>query len=164
MMPQIPEAVGAEALLRRMVILYFPESVKKEEQDRDLLSKLLKEKDQICTLAVRELIQLRESDFVFEQPDDAKNYEEQLHLNFGALKEFVHECCEIGEGKRIYVYQLWDAFQDFCSDNLYDVQIKKVQFRQEVALIPGVRTAKFRLNTKNVQSGFEGIGLKSKCD
>lgn len=30
-MPQIPEAVGAEALLRRMVILYFPESVKKEE-------------------------------------------------------------------------------------------------------------------------------------
>lgn len=161
-MPQIPEAVGAEALLRRMVILYFPESVKKEEQDRNLLSKLIKEKDQICTLAVRELITLQKNNFVFEQPDDAKNYEEQLHLNFSALKEFVKECCEIMEGKRVHLCQLWDAFRDFCEDNLYDPQIKKLQFRQEIALIPGVSVSKFRLNTKNPQSGFEGIGLKSK--
>ena len=58
--------------------------------------------------------------------------------------------------------QLWDAFRDFCEDNLYDPQIKKLQFRQEIALIPGVSVSKFRLNTKNPQSGFVGIGLKSK--
>lgn len=158
-MPTLPETIGAEAILNRMVILKFNKSIEESERDINLLEKLEAEKDIIFSLAVDELVQLVASDYKFTKPEDSLGFLDAMEAPVKSVEEFVQECCLLKTDGREHLVTLWEAFENFCDRNGYEVRMTKVQFSQKLLSFPGVKRSKFRLGGKPL-AGFLGIELK----
>ena len=159
MLPVFPELEGADALLKRFVILKFPRSV--AEKDLELGEKLWQERDVICSLAIKELKHLIARKFSFTEPEAVKNIKEEMKAELNMFDSFIEEKCEFDPAGKIHFIRLWDSFQDFCRGNGFDLDISKQQFSQRIGSIKGVKHSRFRLNGESLR-GFEGIRLKEE--
>ena len=157
-LPQIPETAGADAILRRLVVLRFTEKVPEEWRDPELLEKLWQERDVIFSVALKEFKNLRRQNFHFEVPEDSKDYIECLSAGNEAVETFVQENCKLSADGRIHLCVLWDAFLNYVDENGLDVKLSKTQFSQEIGMIDGVRRTRFRENGRSLR-GFQGIDI-----
>lgn len=159
--PTFPDTAGSDAMIRRIVVLRFTDSIEESERDRNLFDALYEERDVIFSLAVKALRELRERNYVFTMPEDTKNYMENLTENSDVIKNFLLCRCDIRPGKRVHCARLWNAFKRFVEEEAYDCHLNMLQFSQEIAGIAGVERKRFRENGQPPLRGFQGIGLKS---
>lgn len=164
MLPDLEAIEGMDAVLNRMIILYFPHSIPKKQQDLKLLEKLCDERDVIFSMAIDELVKLREADFTFEEPEDTAQIKAQLISQSKVLEDFIQDTCIQEETGKVHIVTLYDEFLKYCAENLLDAKYTKTQFSHCVSRIPGVKRRKLRINGSSPLWGFEGIRLKNYWD
>lgn len=155
-MPALPELVGADAILSRMVILRFAN--KEKEKNTELLNQLWQERDMIFSLAVKELGSLIRSGYAFTQPEDSVTYLQELEICCKVVDEFVAERCELKADAQVHFIELWEEFNRFSEENGYERLISRLEFGQKIAALPGILRTRFRKNGKSLR-GYKGIGL-----
>lgn len=160
MLPDFDSIDGMDALINRMTILLFPFSIPKEKQDLKLLDKLWDERDSIFSHALDALNELYLADFTFVEPEDTARLKKQMYSTSHIFDEFVHRNCEKGDDKKEHFVTLYDAFKEFCEENLVDAKLSKTQFSQKFTKMQGIRRAKFRIGGSKALYGAIGISLK----
>lgn len=159
-MPEIKDMECTEAFVDRLLFLVFPKSVNREKMDYKLEEKLEKELDYIFTLAMESLQKLMERNYDFTLPDDSKKFEMDYRNNQNHINDFINDCCELGEAKRIHTTTLYSIYIKFCKNNCIS-PYKQRCFGEYINNIEGVERGKFRLNGKNLR-GFIGISIKNQ--
>lgn len=160
--PEIKNNEGFEAMLNRMVILLFPVSISKEEQDLDLLDKLWTERDSIFSEVLDALVVLRKNNFKFTEPKDTIRLKNQLAIQGNTLPQFVKERCVFETNAREHLANLYQALEDYCNENLLEMKYSKTHFSQYLCKLPQLKHGKFRLNGSKPLSGVVGIRLKNQ--
>ena len=161
LLPDLKTLEGMEAVVNRMILLLFPVSIAKENQDKHLLDKLLMERDSICSEALDSLYDLRKNEFVFTEPDDTIRLKNQLFATGNAFEDFVKERCIFKTSEREYMADLFSAFLQYCEDNLMEVKLTRTQFSQRVYRLKYVEKGKFRINGGTPRYGVKGLRLKN---
>lgn len=161
MLPDIKEVEGISAIVNRMVILLFTKSIPRENQDLGLLDKLWGERDSIFSEALDALVELKKRNFIFTEPEDSLKQKQQLQLREDSLDTFLSDCCIMDQDAKEHLINLYDAFCEYCSDNLLDCVYTKMQFSQFLCRKPNIRREKFRINGSKPLSGMKGIRLRT---
>lgn len=161
MLPDIKGTEGIGAIINRMVILLFPKSISRENQDLSLLDKLWDERDSIFSTALDALVELRKRNFVFTQPDDSLKLKQQLQIQEDSLENFISERCIIDKDSKEHMVVLYNAFCEYCDENLLECTYSKMQFAQYLCRKPNIQRAKFRIDGSKPLSGMKGIRLKT---
>lgn len=146
-------------MLQLMVILRFNSSIPPEKQDKMLLEKLLKEKNVIFSLAVKELAMLVKNGFSFAEPKDSKAFKTVIEDSVNSVEKFVEEMCIFSPEGKVHLRDLWGEYLIYCDENGLEAKINMTQFVQKILCFKGVTRGKFRLHSKPL-SGFIGIGMK----
>ena len=162
MLPDIQCNAGVPALINRLVILLFPISIPKEKQDLKLVEKLYTERNSIFSAALDELVNLVKNDFCFIEPSDSLKLKKQILDHSRVMDNFISERCIRETGAKIYLRNLYDAFVDFCEENLIENTYSKTKFSQYLAAKPDISQKKMRINHGKPLSGLEGIRLKTE--
>lgn len=158
--PELKEECGINAMLNRLVILYFPISISQEKIDLELKNKLLQEKDAIFSNAINALLDLKENNFRFIEPSDTRDIKYQIMLKGNVVENFIKSECILKEGGREYFCDLYERFQEYCLDNCIDVKITKGQFNHKLSMKRGLKRNRFRKNGGKSLWGIEGIEIK----
>ena len=162
MLPDIRCNASALALINRLVILLFPISIPKEKQDLKLAAKLFAERNSIFSAAVDELVNLVKDDFCFIEPSDSLKIKKQLLIQSNLVDNFLIERCIREPEAKIYLRDLFEAFCDYCAENLFESSYSKTKFSQYLATKPDINQKKMRINHGKPLSGLEGIRLKTE--
>ena len=157
--------VEDDAFWDRLIFVPFMHSIEKNYQDKNLLNKLLQEKDGITTKAAKAVGELIRNNFHFPEPEIAKKVIDSWKAkNQGSIKAFVEACCEFGGDKAEYSEDLYEAYRKFCLENDWIAQSNNSLIRY-IKLLPGITHTKKRKTSKdNPQSYIEGVHLKIKED
>lgn len=159
-LPNIDNLEGMDAILNRMTILLFPNGIPDNKKDLHLCEKLWEERDSIFSEAMDELSELCKNNFIFAEPQDTKKLKAQMAVRGTAFEDFISECCTKEKGAREHFVILYEAFCEYCEENLLEVKFSKTQFSQKLVQMSGLSKSKFRLNGGKPLYGVEGICLK----
>lgn len=164
-LPELKQMDGLDALLNRMKVLYFPQSIPFEDQDQQLLDRLIEERNIIFSLALEELRTLKNNNFIFIVPKDTEKLMQPYKESLDAINVFINECCILDEAERIYKSDLWNAFLKYVDDNLIEMEIRSIIFfRKLLTLYPKISAAKARVNGGKPKAALLGIRLKTSDD
>lgn len=164
MLPDIQCNASTPALINRLVILLFPVSIPKENQDLKLVEKLFNERDSIFSAAVDELVDLSKNDFRFVEPTDSLKLKSQILAQSNIVDNFLSERCIREPEAKVYLRNLYDAFTEYCEENLVENHYSKTKFSQLLAAKPNISQKKMRINSGKPLSGLEGIRLKTDTE
>lgn len=161
MLPAIDKLEGMDAIINRMVILLFPVGIPKEEQDLQLKEKLFAERNVIFSLALNELYDLQQNNFIFVEPDDSRQVKEQMLAKAKVFDDFIDENYISDPEGRVHMTSMYDQFVNYCEVNFCDVKISKSQFAQRVYGMSGVKRKKVRIDGSKPLWGVEGLKMKN---
>lgn len=151
-----------EAFFRRMIVIPFNHSVPEEDQDTELLKKLLREKDKIVTKALRAAIRLYNTDFVFPQlPASEAMLAQWRGAKNDSVERFIQQCCVKTDDQNDFASseRCYQVYEDFCDDfDLRPVDMK--MFVQEMKKeFPGKRASFITESGRFQPRGFSNIIL-----
>ncbi len=158
--------VQDDALLERLVFVPFMNSIPVFERDRELLNKLMQEKDAILTKAVFAARRLYDRDFLFSGEGVFREIGVGLaKANDEATEEFLFTCCVIEPESTIFTstVDLYRAYTAFCDENRLQ-PLEQSRFSKEVSDISGItkKRGEAKKDGERYQPrGFHGISLKS---
>ncbi len=106
-----------DAFDSRLVYIVFPESVPREEQDPDLVDKLIAEKDAIVNTAVSYIPQVLKNNGITAGEDETQALLNEFYGNYGisaeeSIERFFEDCCELDETNFVEINEL---FQHYCN-------------------------------------------------
>lgn len=159
-LPSIQVSEGSQALIDRLIILNFPVTIPRQQQNPYLLDELLKEKDSIFSEAADAVMDLQKNLFQFIEPVDTHKLKVNLETQNRLFDDFFRDCCEYAEGSKVHIQDLWQAFCTYADDNLIDNHFTKQQFSTATAMLNGVKRQKFRLYGSSAKWGLIGIQLR----
>lgn len=105
-----------EHVYDRFLILSCDKSVPPEERDPNLLTKLLKEKEIIVSVAIKILQQAINRDYKFTESERTLNNRKEYAIKNDSLALFLNTCCVVGESKtstRVFK----EKYIQWCRDN-----------------------------------------------
>lgn len=158
-LPDLHGSEGLDAMVNRMVILLFPNSILKENQDLMLVDKLWSERDSICSEAIDALVELAKNNFTFSEPQDSKKMKQDLYAQERTLDYFLSERCKFEPNARAHLVSLYEAYVEYCHENLIEMRYTKATFSQFLSQLPGIKRAKFRISGSKPLSGVYGLRL-----
>jgi putative DNA primase/helicase len=166
-LPGTAESDTTRAFAKRLKVLLFNSSIPDSDQDKELPKKLASEIDSIFTLAVRELAELHKREYVFALPQESLDFVENIanpdstDTANDSVREFIADCCDLGEEYKITNVDLYKAYLGYCSQNCLD-PLAKTLFHNLVSA-QFEKLKKDRINSegkiKNTM-GYRGIKLK----
>lgn len=163
-LPQFAGSDGSDALADRMVVLQFRKSIPMEERDRELLDKLLKERDHIISKCARRLMKLIRSDFKFAMGKDEEALLMEYKQTANTVKTFVENECTYDESSFCYISDAYDAYRDFAEEQAL-IPEKRQAFRTRMLADPMIYNAgKKRLEGGKPKACFGGIFLNNYDD
>ncbi len=148
------------ALYRRMVFIPFEYSIPPEEQDKELLVKLEKERDVVFSLAARTLKDFIESGYDFKMSPKAQAYLESRIAALHSVDGFLDDRIVVDENGSVSTAALFEAYKLWSTENALDA-VDKAEFKESVlAFSPNIEYKKVGPKNKRVW-GFKGIRLKT---
>lgn len=147
----------AEAVVNRMLVLYFAHSIPQHEWDFELLDKMKEEVDVIVSLAIRELPKLIKNKFKFTEPEDSVQILQAYKEEQNSIALFIEEECELNPKEKIHYKEFLDAYSDFCKNNAIKPVADSIA-KQVVAKINGIKVCRFRKNGRSLY-GFIGLQI-----
>lgn len=156
-LPKLGE-VDDQAVVTRLVILRFPQSIERDKWDIDLLSKLKNEVNVIFTLALKELPELISNNFCFEEPADSRAFLINYGQSQNSVRQFVEDVCELDVAGRTQYGELLNAYKIFCTENAVKV-LDEFEVKQHISMLSGVQNRKVNKKGKST-GGFWGIRFK----
>ena len=159
-LPTTSESDATRAFVNRLTILLFNHSIPKEDQDKDLLDKLLAEKDAIFTLAMDALRDLKERNYCFTLPDESKEFLNSFEERGNSLQAFLKDCCVVEAEARIFNVDLYQAYVRYCQKNGLE-EFSREKLYEMLSGVPGVTMKRIRIRTEN-RWGHVGIGIRDQ--
>ncbi|UEL49178.1 phage/plasmid primase, P4 family [Terrisporobacter hibernicus] len=146
-----------EAMIKRLHTLYFPNEIKEEQQNPDLIQNILNERDYIVSIS---MLALREMIFRGRFTNDP--YSEELCLQYRTqipellVDEFISDCLEIDERSFIDNETLDLHYRHFCNINSYPI-LSMQKLKRELKKRLNVCASKKSINgmTKNILIGVK---------
>ncbi len=141
------------AIWRRILLVPFTVTIPVEQQDKQLLSKLIKEQAGILNWVVQGCLAWQKEGL--KPPEDVLSATSDYKEDMDLLKDFFDDWCEEGEGLKVTVKDLYESYLDWCtvfheskpvSKRLFGMMIAERGYEKE-------RTGKARY--------WSGIGLKN---
>ncbi len=156
-LPGTSESDATAAFANRLAVLLFNKSIPKEEQDKQLLDKLMEERDDIFTKAVYALRNLRDRNYAFDYPADTLEFLEDFKGRHNSIEGFLDECCDRDPGSFVPNVALYATYVDYCTKNGLDV-FSRNKLYEALSAIPGVRGCRERVGGKNLH-GHHGLKI-----
>jgi putative DNA primase/helicase len=155
-LPRLADASGA--LASRFIVLLLANSFYGRE-DHALTDKLLTELPGILNWAITGWHRLTKFGH-FKQPASARDAIEQLEDLGSPIKAFIRECCDVGPAFIISPDRLFEAWQDWCTNQNRDHPGTKQTFGRDLrAACPAIKTSQPR-EEGNRHRLYQGICLK----
>ena len=149
---------STDAVISRMRVLAFDHTTDRKEWNLNLADDLWAERDGIFTLAIRELPELRKSNFTFVEPEASKKYLQNFVSDSNGVDKFIQDVSAIRENIYIRKGDLFDAYIQYC--NVNDIKpLGKSAFYDKILSQPSILEAKIRIDKRQVWV-FKGIALK----
>ncbi len=153
------------ALMERLVFVPFMKSVPKSERDKDLLQKLLEERDGILTKAIWAARKLYKNGFAFPGEEQFRMMGvEQMKASDEVTEAFLEGRCIIdtdGTGFTATI-DLYGAYTEFCTVR-YITPLAEAKFSKEVTDITGIVKSRGEVRredgSRSQPRGFKGITL-----
>lgn len=158
-LPTTSEADVTKAFVNRLTILLFNHSIPKEKQDKDLLDKLLAEKDAIFTLAMDALRELKSRNYCFTLPKESSDFLNSFAERGNSLQSFLKDCCEIEPEARVFNTDLCQTYAQYCLENGLE-ELPKAMLYEMLSGVPGVTMKRIRIGAEN-RWGHAGIRLRN---
>ena len=151
-LPRLTDASGA--LAGRFLTLQLTQSFYGHE-DMQLTDKLLAERPGILLWALEGWLRLRDRGH-FVQPRSVAEAVRELEDLASPVGAFVRDCCVTGPGRRVWIDELYRAWQEWCQRDGRSVVTTKQTFGRDLAAaVPGLRS---RMGSGNIRF-YEGIDL-----
>jgi putative DNA primase/helicase len=155
-MPQFKDQ--SEGMARRFVPLRFPVSIRPEQRDPDLLSKLLPELPGIFLWALEGLRRLRARNG-FDLPESSQALIEEARPERPTSDEFLTQLCEPDPLGWMATEELYVAYRNWCSSMARPVD-RKAMFCSRIEGVVG-GTRKQREGSNPRRWGYAGLRLKA---
>lgn len=155
--------VNDEAFWDRVYFIPFMNSVERQNQDRDLLDKLLLERDGIATKAAKAAGKLIKNNFKFPESKVAKQVVARWKTQTGnSIEKFVKEKCELNSDYAEFSSDIYEGYKIYCKD--YDMTPEsQTALSRYLNQLPGVTSSKKRKNKgEGPTVRMEGIRLKER--
>ncbi|REK71488.1 phage/plasmid primase, P4 family [Paenibacillus paeoniae] len=159
-MPLPEGSDGTDAFVDRLLFLIFEHSVPEHLRDKELISKLLREKDFIATWAIEGLRSLMRTKLVFTESDAGIAFRKGYKSEKNSVAAFIEDCCDVDfgvEDYREHRRNLVDAYKRYCQTNCIKI-INSTDFFNQLTNA-GFKTHKFRMHGSSPLRGFLGIRL-----
>lgn len=146
----------------RMILVPFMKSIPKEEQNKNLLDDLWKERAGIVTRAIYAIRDVYDEKYVFSDCLVAERMKIQWRWHeIADVLSFVRECCDLTDSSaKTTVSELYISYRNFCDDN--DIEEKEVKaFSLVLKNHFKLRSFKGEYKSHNLR-GYKGIKLKSQ--
>ena len=160
-LPGTKENDATAAFANRLAVLLFNHSIPKNQQDKQLLSKLIAERNTIFTLSMHALRRLKNRNYQFVYPEDSLVFIQAFAGRHNSLHCFIQDCCELHASYAVHNVTLYAAYVTYCTQNGLDV-FSKSKLYEMLSGITGVSSARFRLQDANLH-GHRGIRIKQPC-
>ena len=150
------------AVFDRLNIISFNKTVKEENRDPDLLSKLLGERNTIVSWAIglfREVYKKR----TFTVPEDITRIMEQYRSNIDSIGQFIQEALEDDtESKGISSTELYKKYTQYCISNALSIDKRSHFINQILSTFKKVELKKIRFGDGRNLRGFSHLKYKEK--
>jgi len=154
-MPRIKDT--SHGFYRRLLILPFDRVFKKEEQDRQLLKKLIQEIDGIFQWALKGLERLYGDDG-FTEPKVVREALAAYERINNPVVAFIEDCCNLDTEFSTSKNTLYEAYRGYCEDYGFKPRSSSTFFRELYAKYPSLVSARPRTDTGREYT-VEGIVL-----
>lgn len=160
-LPCIENGQNSRAFFNRLVIIPFNYSIPKNEQDKKLKAKLIKERNYITHKCIQSLERLKANNYEFVTSSKSEFIKRNYIISNNSVFEFISEKCFIGKGIKIYKSYLYEHYLNFCKENGYKEKetFSSRKFSTIIAHNFNVIESRWREGNLN-QYGFEGISIK----
>lgn len=160
-------SMDIEAVFNRLIYIPFEYSVSKEEEDHDLSSKLMEEKEGIFSWAMKGLQDYIASGEKFPECDVSKQYKLKNLAKCLPEKQFFEECIKFTEEKYECTSVIKESFKNFCAENgigYGKLSIVNYLINERHFTISRVRIDNEgnRISHGNPQRVIKGLRIKSK--
>lgn len=156
-MPTFSTTDSSDALLSRLAVLYFNNSVDKDKQDLHLEEKLYKSRDSIISAALDELKNLIQNDFIFEEGTDEVELLKDYSESVNTVSTFINHVCELDPDGYQTIEESYKLYTEFA-DRMAYVPEKKSEFRKKMLADSRIEAGgKHRIDGKNPRACFKGI-------
>lgn len=154
-------SMDIRAVIDRMLVIDFPQTVPENERDDNLVNKLYDERDVIFSIAVQAYIESRKVGFT-KLPAVQEMFNALITEN-DSLENFIAEIVEACPEGKVATNRLYEAYTKYCVDNAVKAKTRNELKAAIITKIPDtecrkVRDKEFR-NGASVQ-GIAGIMLK----
>lgn len=146
------------AFIERIIFLTFDKEVK--EKDRDLLNKLLNERDVIVTLALQQFMKKYKTN-PFVQPEHSRQILQYYIDNTSPVKAFSRDCLEVADDTFLPTALLQMAVKSYCAVNGFEHPRDK-DLKEHMVSEVNCKPIKKNLTTYHLgnRHGYLGIRLK----
>ena len=157
-LPVPSESDPSEGFYNRLRVLHFSKSIAKEDQDPELMNKLLLEKDKIFTLAVHAFAELRRNNFAFHRVESSERFLDMYKTEADSAKVFVKTMLQADEKGRVAVSDLNSSYEKFCKQNCFK-KVSSTELKNIVTMFfPNCKYERKRFDGRNVY-GFTGLTM-----
>ena len=146
---------SADGFYRRLCIIRCDNVISADKKDVFLKEKLAAEIDGILAWAMVGLKRLMERDFVFPETERTRAELNHYKTDNSSTLAFVEECCKMASGLTILRTELYEAYEEFCSQNGQKPS-SQTRFNSELENLKGVERAN---DVKTRRSLWNGIAL-----
>ncbi|HRR75196.1 MAG TPA: phage/plasmid primase, P4 family [Ruminococcus sp.] len=148
------------ALYNRMTVIPFEYSIPPKEQDKQLLEKLMAERDVVFSLAAKSLKGFIESGYDFKMSAKGKAYLENRIVSLHSVEEFLDEKTVVDEKGSVVGEILYEMLKEWCKGNM-QTPVNSSEFKERViAYAPNIEPKKVG-DKRHRRAGFKGIRLKT---
>ena len=161
-LPETRDTDMTRSFVNRLCIVIFGVSIPKDKQDKNLLSKLLNERDEIFSLAMDALVSLHGRNYQFTTPTDTQHFLNAYAETQSSVHAFLNDWCEVGNGGYIFSKDLCNAYRKYCDLNGFD-PIKNQAMQSMIVTLPGVSRERIRADGKNLR-GFRGLTVRKEYE
>lgn len=154
-LPETKDTDMTRSFVNRLCVVIFGVSIPKDKQDKELLTKLLNERDEIFSLAMDALCELHRRNYQFTMPSDTRHFLNAYAETQSSVHAFLNDWCEVGRSGYVFSKDLCEVYREYCLLNGYD-PVRNQVMQSMIATLPGVSRERIRADGKNLR-GFRGL-------
>lgn len=156
-LPETKDTDMTRAFVNRLCVVIFDVSIPKDKQDKNLLNKLLSERNEIFSIAMDALALLYERNYQFTLPADTCHFLNAYAETQSSVHAFIKDWCVIKEGSYVFGRDLCESYRAYCALNGFD-PVKNQVMQSMIATLPGISRCRIRAEGENLR-GFRGISV-----
>lgn len=160
-LPKVTNGINEQAFYKRLIIIPFLNSISPDNQDKDLLNKLLKEKNYIIHKALKAFKRLVNNNYQFTTCEISESILNEHIQQSNNVLEFVRDRCYIHYDASVYSSTLYNNYRNYCyelgysEEDIFNINM----FSRAISRIYGVKNHRWRDGEINLR-GFKGIKVK----